>query len=78
MSKTGTIEYKVARDFSGTYWFPQKSVISYNLTSDYQVQENTAENHDAPKADDQILYPNLGSLDVWYQMSNKPKYQLAW
>lgn len=75
MAKATKTDYTVTRNFNGTYWYPQKSVISYNLTNTYteDVTEDSELKDNTP-----IQYPNLGSLDVWYQMSNKPRYQLAW
>ena len=85
MLKSDQLNYTVARNFSDVHWYPQKSVVQYNLTynmTDGNNPPTSAQPSDSdeptPNADATYKLPNLGALDTWNQISNKPKYMLAW
>lgn len=70
MTAQAPIQYTGKRDFTNVYWYSQKSVVSYGL--DNQVDLNSA----APTST--VKYPNLGAVDTWTQMQEKPKFMQAW
>lgn len=65
----------MTRSFQAPHWYPQKSVVAYNETYNYTAVNDAALNL---ADDDTMLTVNMGGLDVWHQMKNKPQFFQAW
>ena len=75
LSTKGEYEYDMTRSFEAPFWYPQKPVVAYNQTYDYIAKNDAATDL---TDDDTMLTVNMGGLDVWHQMNNKPKFFQAW
>ena len=65
MSKTADKDFDVSRDFINTTWYPQKSVVRYNMSYNYTEMNKDEQSN----ADETYLLPNLNALSAWNQIS---------
>ena len=68
------------RNFTNVTWNPQKSVVDYLIDNQINItlqDPNMPSDHPADEKTT-YLYPNLAAIDTWTQMTDKPRFQLAW